>query len=113
MVLFLNLDLKEFARGAALGAWTLLLVSELGLNSEVLPGLGGHPGAQSRLLYVGGALPALPSGIRGLLRPSPPFSKLLFWAGLRDLTTPRGKDPDETTQSCPACLASCLLPWSV
>ena len=77
MVLFLNLDLKEFARGAALGAWTLLLVSELGLNSEVLPGLGGHPGAQSRLLYVGGALPALPSGTSGgssaLHLPSPNF----------------------------------------
>ena len=37
MVLFLNLDLKEFGRGAALGVWTLLLVSELGFNSEVLP----------------------------------------------------------------------------
>ena len=36
---------------------------------------------------------------RGLLRPSPPFSKPLFWAGLRDLTTPRGKDPDETVHS--------------
>lgn len=36
---------------------------------------------------------------RGLLRSSPPFSKPLFWAGLRELTTPRGKDPDETVHS--------------
>ncbi|XP_066227403.1 protoporphyrinogen oxidase isoform X8 [Saccopteryx leptura] len=36
---------------------------------------------------------------RGLLRPSPPFSKPLFWAGLRELTTSRGKDPDETVHS--------------
>lgn len=36
---------------------------------------------------------------RGLLRPSPPFSKPLLWAGLRELTTPRGKDPDETVHS--------------
>ena len=38
----------------------------------------------------------MPSCIRGLLRPSRLFSKPLFWAGLRDLTTPHGKDPDET-----------------
>lgn len=36
---------------------------------------------------------------RGLLRPSPPFSKPLFWAGLRELTKPRGKEPDETVHS--------------
>lgn len=83
----------------ALGARTLLLVSELGLGSEVLPVRGDHPAAQNRFLYVGGALHALPSGFRGLLRPSPPFSKPLFWAGLRELTTPRGKDPDETVHS--------------
>lgn len=37
--------------------------------------------------------------LRGLLRPSPPFSKPLFWAGLRELTAPRGKDLDETVHS--------------
>ncbi|XP_054549507.1 protoporphyrinogen oxidase isoform X2 [Talpa occidentalis] len=83
----------------ALGARTLLLVSELGLDSEVLPVRGDHPAARNRFLYVGGALHALPSGLRGLLRPSPPFSKPLFWAGLKELTTPRGKDPDETVHS--------------
>lgn len=36
---------------------------------------------------------------RGLLGPSPPFSKPLLWAGLRELTTPPGKDPDETVHS--------------
>ncbi|XP_004775970.1 protoporphyrinogen oxidase isoform X1 [Mustela putorius furo] len=94
----------------AVGARTLLLfllflrvygeqVSELGLDSEVLPVRGDHPAAQNRFLYVGGALHALPSGLRGLFRPSPPFSKPLFWAGLKELTTPRGKDPDETVHS--------------
>ncbi|KAM7055259.1 protoporphyrinogen oxidase isoform 1-T2 [Molossus nigricans] len=83
----------------ALGARTLLMVSELGLDSEVLPVRGDHPAAQNRFLYVGGALHALPSGIRGLLSPSPPFSKPLLWAGLRELTTPPGKDPDETVHS--------------
>ncbi|XP_032017091.1 protoporphyrinogen oxidase isoform X2 [Hylobates moloch] len=83
----------------ALGARTLLLVSELGLDSEVLPVRGDHPAAQNRFLYVGGALHALPTGLRGLLRPSPPFSRPLFWAGLRELTKPRGKEPDETVHS--------------
>ncbi|XP_053771695.1 protoporphyrinogen oxidase isoform X2 [Desmodus rotundus] len=83
----------------ALGARTLLLVSELGLDSEVLPVRGDHPAARNRFLYAGGALHALPSGLRGLLRPSPPFSKPLFWAGLRELTAPRGKDLDETVHS--------------
>ncbi|XP_034794726.2 protoporphyrinogen oxidase isoform X6 [Pan paniscus] len=83
----------------ALGARTLLLVSELGLDSEVLPVRGDHPAAQNRFLYVGGTLHALPTGLRGLLRPSPPFSKPLFWAGLRELTKPRGKEPDETVHS--------------
>lgn len=36
---------------------------------------------------------------RGLLRPSPPFSKPLLWAGLRELTSPRGKEPDETVHN--------------
>lgn len=83
----------------ALGARTLLMVSELGLDSEVLPVRGDHPAAQNRFLYVGGALHALPTGFRGLLRPSPPFSKPLFWAGLRELIKPRGKEPDETVHS--------------
>uniref|UniRef100_A0A8C4M2K7 Protoporphyrinogen oxidase n=1 Tax=Equus asinus TaxID=9793 RepID=A0A8C4M2K7_EQUAS len=83
----------------ALGARTLLMVSELGLESEVLPVRGDHPAAQNRFLYVGGALHALPSGLRGLLRASPPFSKPLLWAGLRELITPPGKDPDETVHS--------------
>lgn len=39
-------------------------VSELGLDSEVLPVRGDHPAAQNRFLYVGGALHALPSGFR-------------------------------------------------
>ncbi|XP_052055802.1 protoporphyrinogen oxidase isoform X1 [Apodemus sylvaticus] len=83
----------------ALGARTLLLVSELGLESEVLPVRGDHPAAKNRFLYVGGSLHPLPSGLRGLLRPSPPFSKPLFWAGLRELLESRGKEPDETVHS--------------
>lgn len=65
----------------------------------MLPVRGDHPAAQNRFLYVGGALHPLPSGLRGLLRPSPPFSKPLIWAGLKELVKPRGKEPDETVHS--------------
>ncbi|XP_001381688.1 protoporphyrinogen oxidase [Monodelphis domestica] len=82
-----------------LGARTLLMVSELGLDSAILPVPGNHPAAQNRFLYVGGALHPLPTGLRGLFFPAPPFSKPLFWAGLRELTTPRGLEPDETVHS--------------
>ncbi|XP_028910964.1 protoporphyrinogen oxidase [Ornithorhynchus anatinus] len=81
--------------GAA-GARTLLMVSDLGLDAEVLPVPGDHPATRNRFLYVGGSLHPLPTGIRGLLRTAPPFSKPLLWAGLRELTVPRGTEPDET-----------------
>ncbi|XP_038624647.1 protoporphyrinogen oxidase [Tachyglossus aculeatus] len=84
--------------GAA-GARTLLMVSDLGLDGEVLPVPGDHPASRNRFLYVGGGLHPLPTGIRGLVRTVPPFSKPLAWAGLRDLTEPRGTEPDETIHS--------------
>lgn len=83
----------------ALGARTLQLVSELGLESEVLPVRGDHPAARNRFLYVGGALHPLPSGLRGLFRRCPPFSRALLWAGIRELTAPRSEGPDETVHS--------------
>ncbi|NXF12490.1 PPOX oxidase, partial [Smithornis capensis] len=36
---------------------------------------------------------------RGLLRAVPPFSRALLWAGLRDLVTPAGTDPDESAHA--------------
>ncbi|XP_047405140.1 protoporphyrinogen oxidase isoform X3 [Sciurus carolinensis] len=104
MVRFLNLDLGEFGQPEpwepALCSWICEeQVSELGLDSEVLPVRGNHPAAQNRFLYVDGALHPLPSGLRGLFRPSPPFSRPLLWAGLRELTKPRSKEPDETVHS--------------
>ncbi|XP_074044243.1 protoporphyrinogen oxidase isoform X1 [Macrotis lagotis] len=82
-----------------LGARTLLMVSELGLDSAVLPVPGNHPAAQNRFLYVGGTLHPLPTGLRGLFLPAPPFTKPLFWTGLRELMTPRGAEADETVHS--------------
>lgn len=78
------------------GKNTLHLVSELGLESDVLPVPGDHPAAKNRYLYVKGALHKLPSGIGGVLRTVPPFTRPLVWSGLRELVAPRGSKTDET-----------------
>ncbi|XP_065510013.1 protoporphyrinogen oxidase isoform X1 [Caloenas nicobarica] len=82
--------------GGAVGADTLHMVSELGLEGDVLPVPGDHPASRNRFLYVGGVLHKLPSGLGALLRPVPPFSRALLWSGVRDLLAPAGTAPDET-----------------
>ncbi|XP_074709593.1 protoporphyrinogen oxidase isoform X2 [Strix uralensis] len=74
-------------------------VSELGLESDVLPVPGDHPASRNRFLYAGGALHKLPSGLGGLLRPVPPFSRALLWSGVRDLLAPAGTEPDESVHA--------------
>ncbi|XP_025934868.1 protoporphyrinogen oxidase isoform X5 [Apteryx rowi] len=74
-------------------------VSELGLEGDILPVPGDHPASRNRFLYVRGALHKLPSGLGGLLRPVPPFSRALFWSGLRDLLAPTSTQPDETVHA--------------
>ncbi|XP_053907100.1 protoporphyrinogen oxidase [Cuculus canorus] len=81
--------------GAA-GAETLSLISELGLEGDILPVPGDHPASRNRFLYVGGALHRLPSALRALLRPVPPFSRALLWSAVQDLVTPAGTEPDES-----------------
>nr|XP_013817709.1 PREDICTED: protoporphyrinogen oxidase-like [Apteryx mantelli mantelli] len=74
-------------------------VSELGLEGDILPVPGDHPASRNRFLYARGALHKLPSGLGGLLRPVPPFSRALFWSGLRDLLAPASTQPDETVHA--------------
>ncbi|KAM3656936.1 protoporphyrinogen oxidase isoform 2-T2 [Ammospiza maritima maritima] len=78
------------------GAQTLHMVSELGLAGDILAVPREHPAARNRFLYLGGALHPLPSGLGGLLRTVPPFSRALLWSALRDLLTPAGTAPDES-----------------
>ncbi|NXL05622.1 PPOX oxidase, partial [Mesembrinibis cayennensis] len=74
-------------------------VSELGLEGDVLPVPGDHPASRNRFLYTGGALHKMPSGLGGLLRPVPPFSRALLWSGVRDLLAPAGTEPDESVHA--------------
>ncbi|KAM3825062.1 protoporphyrinogen oxidase isoform 1-T1 [Vipera latastei] len=78
------------------GKNTLLMVSELGLEADVLPVPGDHPASKNRYLYIGGTLHKLPSGIKGILQTVPPFSSPLVWSGLKELLATRGREPDET-----------------
>ncbi|NXP77868.1 PPOX oxidase, partial [Ramphastos sulfuratus] len=85
--------------GGAVGADTLHMVSQLGLEGDILPVLGDHLASRNRFLYTGGALHKLPSGLGGLLWPVPPFSRALIWSGLQDLLAPAGTEPDESVHS--------------
>ncbi|KAM4014625.1 protoporphyrinogen oxidase [Anomaloglossus baeobatrachus] len=82
--------------GGVVGRNTLCMISELGLEADLLPVLRSQPAAKDRYLYVNQSLHRLPSSIGGVLRTIPPFSKPLFLCGLRDLTAPRGTKEDET-----------------
>lgn len=66
----------------------------LGSSLPALPRERGRTSGEWR-----GPSSRFPPPCRGLLRPAAPFSKPLFWAGLRELIAPRGKDPDETVHS--------------
>ncbi|XP_042296949.1 protoporphyrinogen oxidase [Sceloporus undulatus] len=80
----------------AVGKNTLLMVSELGLEAEVLPVPGSHPASKNRYLYVQGDLHKLPSSIGAVFRTVPPFTRPLVWSGLKELVASRGSEPDET-----------------
>ncbi|XP_075048520.1 protoporphyrinogen oxidase [Mixophyes fleayi] len=82
--------------GGVVGKNTLCMVSELGLEGELLPVFKGHPAAKNRYLYVKKSLHKMPSSLGEVLRTIPPFTRPLFLCGLRDLTAPRGSQEDET-----------------
>lgn len=82
--------------GGVVGKNTLCMISELGLEGELLPVPRSHPAAKNRYLYVNKSLHKLPSSIGGVLRTIPPFSRPLFLCGLQDLTAPRGTKEDES-----------------
>ena len=73
----------------AVGANTLALVSDLGLEDRVRPVTYSHPSATNRLVLVDNKLHRLPSSLASLFKTLPPFSRPLALAALRDLAAPR------------------------
>ena len=78
------------------GANTLELIEELGLESKLKPIKYGHPATVNRMVYVNGKLHKLPSSFKSIFTHQPPFSKPLFWAGIKEFFTPQKRTQDES-----------------
>ncbi|KAL4657747.1 protoporphyrinogen oxidase [Arapaima gigas] len=83
----------------AMGRNTLNMVSELGLESEVLPVPSDHVASKNRFLFFKGQLHKMPSGLGGLLRTVPPFSRPLLQSILKEIVVKRGTAEDETVHA--------------
>lgn len=73
------------------GNTTLHLMELLGLQNKIIPISSAHVVAKNRMIYAKNQLCLLPSSIKGILKPTPPFKKPLYHAGLKDFFGPKSK----------------------
>ncbi|KAM6968341.1 protoporphyrinogen oxidase [Aplochiton taeniatus] len=83
----------------AVGRNTLNMVEDLGLENEVLPVTYDHVASKNRYLYVKGKLHKMPSGLSGVVKTVPPFSRPLLQSVAMELLVKRGKEEDESVHS--------------
>ncbi|AWO97130.1 putative protoporphyrinogen oxidase isoform 2 [Scophthalmus maximus] len=83
----------------AVGRNTLNMVDDLGLEGEILPVTSSHVASKNRFLYVGGRLHRMPSGISGLLRIVPPFSRPLLLSVAMEILVKKRREEDESIHS--------------
>ncbi|XP_062394651.1 protoporphyrinogen oxidase isoform X3 [Sardina pilchardus] len=83
----------------AVGKNTLNMVSELGLESEVLPVTYDHVASKNRYLYVGGQLHKMPTSLGGAVQTVPPFSRPLLLSVLKEVLIKRSKEDDESVHA--------------
>ncbi|XP_059498843.1 protoporphyrinogen oxidase isoform X2 [Stegostoma tigrinum] len=81
------------------GKNTLQMVSELGLESDVLPVTYSHVASKNRFLFIGGKLCKLPSGLRSAFVTCPPFTQPIIRSLVREPFVRRGEDYDESVHS--------------
>ncbi|XP_072354403.1 protoporphyrinogen oxidase-like isoform X6 [Scyliorhinus torazame] len=81
------------------GKNTLQMVTDLGLDNDVLPVTYGNEDSRNRYVFVGGKLCKLPSGFRTPFSTHPPFSQPIIVSLLREPFIRRGKDQDESVHS--------------
>ncbi|KAM3872639.1 protoporphyrinogen oxidase [Diretmus argenteus] len=81
------------------GRNTLNMVEDLGLESEILPVTYNHAASKNRYLYVNGKLHKMPSGIGGVLRTTPPFSRPLLLSVAMEMLVKKSKMEDESVHS--------------
>ncbi|XP_008296953.1 protoporphyrinogen oxidase [Stegastes partitus] len=83
----------------AVGRNTLNMVDDLGLGGEILPVTYSHVASKNRYLYVKGQLHRMPSGISGLVRTVPPFSRPILLSVASEILVKKGKEDDESIHS--------------
>ncbi|GLD73165.1 protoporphyrinogen oxidase isoform X1, partial [Lates japonicus] len=83
----------------AVGHNTLNMVDDLGLAGEILPVTYSHVASKNRYLYVDGQLHRMPSGLSGLLRTVPPFSRPLLFSVAMEILVKKSKEEDESIHS--------------
>ncbi|XP_019946941.2 protoporphyrinogen oxidase [Paralichthys olivaceus] len=83
----------------AVGRNTLNMMDDLGLAGEILPVTSSHVASKNRFLYVKGQLHKMPSGISGLLRTVPPFSRPLLLSVAMEILVKKSKEDDESIHS--------------
>ncbi|XP_029959396.1 protoporphyrinogen oxidase isoform X2 [Salarias fasciatus] len=83
----------------AVGRNTLNMVEDLGLGEELLPVPSSHVASQNRYLYVNQQLHKMPTGITGLLRTVPPFTRPLLFSIASEILVKKSENPDESVHS--------------
>uniref|UniRef100_A0A673MDE9 Protoporphyrinogen oxidase n=1 Tax=Sinocyclocheilus rhinocerous TaxID=307959 RepID=A0A673MDE9_9TELE len=83
----------------SVGRNTLNMVSELGLESEILPVTKDHVASKNRFLYVKGQLHKMPSGPGGVIRTIPPFSRPIIQSVLKEVLIRKGTEEDESVHA--------------
>lgn len=77
------------------GNLTLELIERLGLEKKIIPISSSAVAAKNRMIYSNGQLCLLPSDVKGVLKTIPPFSKPLYYAGIKDFFGSKSKVPLE------------------
>lgn len=75
------------------------MVEDLGLENDLLPVTYDHVASKNRYLYVKGQLHKMPSGLSGVVKTVPPFSRPLLQSVAMELLVKRGKEEDESVHS--------------
>ncbi|XP_026861197.2 protoporphyrinogen oxidase isoform X1 [Electrophorus electricus] len=77
------------------GQNTLNMLSELGLEREILAVPHDHVASKNRFLYVNGQLHRMPSSLSGVVHTVPPFSRPIILSVLKEVLVSKGKQEDE------------------
>ncbi|TDH12238.1 hypothetical protein EPR50_G00069800 [Perca flavescens] len=83
----------------AVGHNTLNMVDDLGLGGDILPVPSSHVASQNRYVYMNSQLHRMPSGLSGLLRTVPPFSRPLLLSVAMEMLVKKGAEEDESVYS--------------